>query len=113
VTDDLIPVHLSVRDGRVSVLMLLDLPGGGMARYEGDVWKQIGYVHQYTQVHQNPISRLTVETKVWAWHYDEQEFDRAHGNATSKTKAVQAILAAGGYREVPDTATIPDLLEGL
>lgn len=112
-TADLIPVHLSVRDGRVSVLMLLDLPGGGMARYEGDVWKQIGYVHQFTQRHKNPISRLNVETTVWTWHYDEQEFDRENGNATSKIKAVKAILAAGGYREVPDTATIPDLLEGL
>lgn len=99
--DELIPVHVSERHGHVSVVMLLETPSGQMARYEGDLWKEVGFFTKYTN------------SPFFTWYYDEEEYGKLSGTEATRKKAIDAILDAGGYREVPDTATIPDLLDGL
>lgn len=109
-TTDLIPVHVSERRGHVSVVMLVDLPGGGMARYEGDVWKEIGIIHP-TVIRERDRFQITRKREMFAWYYQEPDLPELAGHEKTRAKALAAILDAGGYYEVPDTATIPSLFD--
>lgn len=101
-TDDLIPVHVSVRHGRVSILMLLTTPVG-TALVEGDTWHEIGYIHHINTGVVNGHGQTVVQP-MWVWHYDEAEFDRGSGSEKTQKASIKALLAEGGYVEADDNA---------
>lgn len=55
-----------------------------------------------------PGKRPNASVKVWQW-----ACDGITGQASTKAKSIEAMLADCGYEARPLTATIPDLLEGL
>jgi hypothetical protein len=104
-TDDLIPVMLTVRpsDGLVSVHLLLETPVG-IAIYEGDSYKAIGQVKEGKWIEHNPRTKVTTTKKGWLWFYDEKGFGKETGSATTRKEAIQQVLLAGGYQEAPPNA---------
>lgn len=108
--DDLVPVWVSVRssDGIVSVMMLVDTHVG-VAIYEGDTYKDIGQVREERWTEFNERLGVTTTKRGWRWNYDEIEWGRHTGRTRTKGAAIAAILAAGGYRQVPAEAPNPGL----
>lgn len=108
-SEDLIPVNLSERGGHVSVLLLLELPDGTMALHEDDQWHKLGQVREVEMWGADPTTGRRRMVKLWLWHYDEDGYGAAEGEAKSKKAAIAGLLEYGGYRVVPDTASIPGL----
>ena len=106
---DLIPVHVTVRpsDGVVSVRMLVETRAG-IALYDGDVYNRIGQIRegQWTGKDRHGF---TTRKKGWVWFYDEEEWGSESGVATTKAKALTALLEAGGYAVAEANAENPGL----
>lgn len=82
--------------------------GKKLAIYEGDRWKEIGQVHEVTQPHTNRQGSVS-QRKMWMWHFDELEYDKARGYEPTKAKAIAELLKYGLYVVADENATIPDL----
>lgn len=106
--DDLTPVNVSERNGRVSVLMLLDIGGGQLAIYGEDRWMTIGQVVKVVEKYVDHRGQQR-ERYAYQWYWDELEHNKDFGIEKTKTKALAALLKRAGYREVSDSATIPPL----
>ena len=113
VADDApLPVWVSVRssDGVVSVYMLVETPVG-IAEWIGDVYRDVGQVSQAERKRVNPKTGLTVTTREWLWRYSESGMPAATGYEKSRDLAIQAVLKAGHYVEVPPEASNPGLFD--
>jgi len=107
--DDLIPVHLAIRDtdGTVSVRMLLETPIGN-ALVDGEGYERIGQIKQDTWREENRLG-ATRKVRGWAWYYDDPRYGEATGRETTKAAAIKALLEEGGYIEAPPNAATQPL----
>jgi hypothetical protein len=99
---DTMPVLVTVRGAMVLIEKLARTPDG-LAIDSHARLVEVG-----TVIQARVPGKRNGHALVWWWSADGKT-----GDAKTKARAVADMLAQGGFHQVPDTATIPDLLEGL